>query len=333
MIAIHKSSGFAERWVAYCEKNNIPYKLVNAYDNDIVSQVKDCDGFMWHHSQNNPKALIAAKPILFSLQQAGIKVFPDFNTAWHFDDKLGQKYLLEALKVPMVPSYVFLVKKEALDWACKTTYPKVFKLRGGAGSSNVKLVKNHSEAKKMICKAFGRGFSNYDAWGSLKERGRKWRLGKASIKDLLIGVYRLLIKPAYSMVAGKECGYVYFQDFISGNDSDIRVIFIGEKAFAIKRMVRKNDFRASGSGDILYEKKHFDDNTIRLAFDVHRKLKSQCTAMDFIFDSMKKPLLVEISYGFVPEGYDPCTGYWDADLNWHDGNFNPYGWIVEEILK
>lgn len=70
-----------------------------------------------------------------------------------------------------------------------------------------------------------------------------------------------------------------------------------------------------------------------MAFDVHQKLKSQCTAMDFIYDSMKKPLLVEISYGFVPEGYDPCTGYWDADLNWHDGNFNPYGWIVEEILK
>ena len=26
----------------------------------------------------------------------GIKVFPDSNTAWHFDDKVGQKYLLEA---------------------------------------------------------------------------------------------------------------------------------------------------------------------------------------------------------------------------------------------
>ncbi len=333
MIAIHLSSGFSERWIAYCEKNNFPYKLVNAYDSDIVSQLKDCDAFMWHHSQNNPKALIAAKPILFSLQQAGITVFPNFNTAWHFDDKLGQKYLLEAINVPMVPSYVFLDKKDALTWAGQASYPKVFKLRGGAGSANVNLVKNYSEANKLIKKAFGSGFSNYDAWGSLKERWRKWRLGKATVTDLLKGIFRILSKPAFSRVAGRESGYVYFQDFIPGNDSDIRVIVIGDKAFAIKRMVRKNDFRASGSGDIVYEKEHFDDKTIQLAFEIHKKLQSQCTAMDFIYDLENNPLLVEISYGFVPEGYDSCPGYWDADFTWYEGRFDPYGWMVEEVLK
>ena len=80
MIAIHHSSGFAERWITYCEKNNIPYKLVNAYDNDIVSQLKDCDAFMWHHSHQNYKDVLFAKQLLYSLQMAGKKVFPDFNT-------------------------------------------------------------------------------------------------------------------------------------------------------------------------------------------------------------------------------------------------------------
>ena len=46
-----------------------------------------------------------------------------------------------------------------------------------------------------------------------------------------------------------------------------------------------------------------------------------------------KPKIVEISYGFSPEGYDPCPGYWDKNLTWHEGKFNPYGWMVEEVLK
>lgn len=43
--------------------------------------------------------------------------------------------------------------------------------------------------------------------------------------------------------------------------------------------------------------------------------------------------MVEISYGFSPEGYDSCPGFWDKELNWHDGKFDPYGWMVEELLK
>ncbi len=35
--------------------------------------------------------------------------------------------------------------------------------------------------------------------------------------------------------------------------------------------------------------------------------------MDFVYDK-DKPKIVEISYGFSPEGYDPCPGYWDKDL-------------------
>jgi glutathione synthase/RimK-type ligase-like ATP-grasp enzyme len=129
----------------------------------------------------------------------------------------------------------------------------------------------------------------------------------------------------------REIGYVYFQDFIPNNDYDIRIIVIGEKAFGIKRMVRKNDFRASGSGNIYYEKQHFGDETVGIAFDISKRLKSQCTAFDFVYDN-KIPLIVEISYGFSPEGYNDCTGYWDSRLNWHEGTFDPYGWMVEMII-
>ena len=92
-IAIHhtpKSQTFSERWVEYCKKNNVDYKIVNSYDTDIIEQVADCDVFMWHHHHNNYKDTLFAKQLLFSLQQAGKRVFPDFNTGWHFDDKVDR---------------------------------------------------------------------------------------------------------------------------------------------------------------------------------------------------------------------------------------------------
>lgn len=72
-IAIHNSKGsFSDGWISYCERLNIPYKLVNAYDSNIVEQVKDCSAFMWHHHHANYKDTLFAKQLLYSLEQKGI---------------------------------------------------------------------------------------------------------------------------------------------------------------------------------------------------------------------------------------------------------------------
>lgn len=333
MIAIHNSkNSFSERWISYCNENSIPYKIVNCYASDIVMQLNNCDALMWHHNHMNPKDIVFAKSLMFSLQQAGKVVFPDFNTGWHFDDKLGQKYLFEALDIPAANSYAFYNKEEALQWAGNTTFPKVMKLRGGSGSRNVFLVKNKYEAKRMINIAFGKGFRQYDALASIKERWRKYKLGRIKFSKVLIGYLRILQAPLYARVLGNAVGYAYFQDFIANVDHDIRVIIIDEKAFAIKRMVRANDFRASGSGHIYYEKKHFDPKLIKLAFELSEKIGAQSVAFDFIYDN-ETPKVVEISYGFVKEGYDPCEGYWSKDMEWHETKINATGWMVECVLK
>lgn len=332
-IAIHHSIGsFSERWVQYCQEMGITYKLVNAYGIDIIAQLDDCDAFMWHHHHANYKDALFAKQLLYSLQIAGKKVFPDFYTGWHFDDKVGQKYLLEAIGAPLVPSYVFYDKQSALKWVKETTFPKVFKLRGGAGASNVKLVHTSFEAKKLINKAFGKGFSQYNALGGLKERYRQFCAGNTSAWDVMKGVIRLLVPTQYAKMHGREKGYIYFQEFIPENRCDIRIIVIGDKAFAIKRLCRENDFRASGSGRILYAKKEFDDECVKIAFSVNKKIHSQCIAYDFVFDGTK-PLIVELSYGFSMLAYDPCPGYWTEDLVWHEEKFFPQYWMIENMQK
>jgi len=336
MIAIHNNLDpvlFHYRWKAYCDQKGIPYKLVDCYASDIVEQLQGCSGLLWHYHQSNHKDVVFAKSLLFSLEQAGFKVFPNFNTAWHFDDKVGQKYLFEKLGFDMVPTWVFYDRKTALDWAKQQNYPKVFKLRGGAGSQNVQLVRTLAEAQAKIKTAFGAGFKAYDAWGSLKERLRKWRLGKADAKEVLKGLVRLVVPPRYAQVMGREMNYVLFQEFIPNNDSDTRIIVIDGKAFALKRMVRKNDFRASGSGIFAYEREVFDERCVAMSFTYTKALNAQCVAFDYVFDAQNKPLLVEISYGFANKVYDPCTGYWDEQLQWHPGPFNPYGWMVDLMLK
>jgi glutathione synthase/RimK-type ligase-like ATP-grasp enzyme len=333
-IAIQQivESSFHERWIEYCDNNNIPYKLVNCYDLDIIQQLKDCDALMWFLFVNNYKDALFGKQLLYSLEISGKKTFPNFSTGWHYDDKVGQKYLLESIGAPMVPSYVFYSKKEALDWIKTTTFPKVFKLRGGASSANVRLVQTKRQAMRLVNKAFGRGFSQFNRWNNLKDRIGKYKLGKDTFIGVCKGIARLFIPTEYAKMHAPEKGYIYFQDFIPDNHFDIRVIVIGDKAFAIKRMVRNNDFRASGSGMIIYDKKQIPEICVKIAFDVNRHIKSQCIAYDFVFDG-EKPLIVELSYAFLARVYDPCEGYWNQNLEWHEGSFNPYGWMIEDLMK
>jgi glutathione synthase/RimK-type ligase-like ATP-grasp enzyme len=332
-LAIHKSSwGFSKDWIAHCESKKIPFKVVDCYKSDIVQDVKDCDAVLWHHHHLLPKDILFARQLLHSLEQAGKKVFPNANTAWHFDDKVGQKYLLEAIDAPLAKSYVFYDKSEALNWVASTSFPKVAKLRGGAGSNNVRLIRSRELAHNYIHRAFGNGFSNYDRWNDLNERIRKLRLGKTNWIDVAKSVRRLFVSTEFARIKGRERGYVYFQDFIEGNEFDIRVVTIGDRAFAIKRMVRAKDFRASGSGFIRYDKNEIDERCVSIAFDVSAKLKAQVVAYDFVFKK-GDPLIVEINYGYAHQSYFDCPGYWRSDMSWHAGSFNSADWIIDLIIS
>lgn len=331
-IAIHHTPGtFSDRWIEYCEKKGIEYKVVNAYDSDIISQVSDCNVFMWHHHHADYRDKLFAKQLLFSLEEAGLRVFPNWHTCWHFDDKVGQKYLLEAIGAPLVPSYVFYTKTEALNWVKKATFPKVFKLRGGAGASNVMLAQNAKEAEKLIRKAFGKGFAQFNRWGYLKERFNKWRNGKDTLLGVCKAIGRIFIPTTFSKMFPPEKGYAYFQDFISGNNYDLRVVAIGDKILGEKRYCRKNDFRASGSGTFEYS--NIPREVLDIAFQTADKLKLQSVAFDFIFHK-GQPLIVEMSYGFGTKGLSHCPGYYSRDFKWHQtDNLDFCGWMIDNITK
>jgi glutathione synthase/RimK-type ligase-like ATP-grasp enzyme len=332
MIAIQNELGdYSQRWISFCQKNGIAYKIVDCYSSRIIDDLKDCDVLMWQTHQNNPKDILMSKQLLYALGNCVIRTFPDFNSVWHFDDKVGQKYLLEAIGAPLINSHVFYDQAAALAWVNKTDFPKVYKLRGGAGSQNVRLVNSAREARALINKAFGRGVSAYNSFGSLKERWRKYRMGKSNFGEILSGLVRLVRPPAYACVNGREKGYVYFQDFIPDNLFDIRITYVFNRCFATRRKVRPGDFRASGSGVTDYDQSQIPKQALRIAFDVAQRLKLQTAAFDFVLNK-GVPEIVELSYAF---GYPEKVfdlGYWDDQLQYHAGAFNPFGWMVEGIL-
>jgi len=332
-IAIHHRPGsFSDRWITYCAEKGIDHKLVNCYDSNIMLQLKDCDALMWHFSHVDYKDVLFAKQLLYSVAQSGKKTFPDYKTCWHFDDKVGQKYLFEVIGSHLVPSYVFYSREDAKKWIETTTFPKVFKLRNGSASQNVKLVNSSNHARKLVKQAFGKGFTQFDRVGHLKETIRKYREGKMPLMGIFKAVGRLFISTKFAKMHSKESGYIYFQDFIPNNKFDIRVIVIAGKAFAAKRIVRKNDFRASGSGNILYQKEQIPIDSIKLAFQLTNNLQTQCVAFDFLYNDAGNPVVIEMSYGFPTFATDPCIGYWDDAYKFHGGSFIAQNWMVESIL-
>ncbi|WP_143310553.1 ATP-grasp domain-containing protein [Chitinophaga vietnamensis] len=333
-IAIHHTPGsFSDRWIAYCESNGIDYTKVNCYHTDIISQLADCDALMWHWHHADPKAVLFARQLIYSLEAMGKRVFPDARTCWHFDDKVGQKYLLEALGAPLVPSYVFYDPQEARQWAARTTFPKVFKLRGGAGSSNVILVKNARHAGRLINRAFGRGFPANSHANRIQDLWWRLRRDKSlqAFKDFCGGLARTIVPSRFEKMRGRERGYVYFQDFLPGNTYDTRVNVVDGKASAIRRYNREGDFRASGSGLFGYDKALCDERCLQIAFRLAEKMKTQSLALDFIFNEKKEPLIVEMSYGFT-KVLDNCPGYWDRQLQWHASPYIPQYFMVEALV-
>ncbi len=334
-IAIHHERGsFSERWINYCSEHGIDYVIVNCYDFNIMNQLLKCDGLLWHWNHADPKDQLMARQLIVSIEKMGIKIFPNIDTCWHFDDKIGQKYLLESINAPFVPTYVFYGEDEAMAWIDKSEFPKVFKLRCGAGSSNVKLINTKKEAKKYVKKAFNEGFSTVSNYFSdTKTKVRKTKNIKLMIKKLkhlprsLYNIYR------NNKFLQRQLGYIYFQDFLPNNNFDTRITVIGNRAFGFTRNTRPNDFRASGSGDIDYDQNRIAKSCIKIAFDTVEKLKTQSLAFDFVFDQKMNPKIVEISYCYLNRAIYNCSGYWDYELNFHIGQIWPEDAILEDFIR
>lgn len=333
-IAIHNSLGsYSERWIEYCREHQIEYKIVNAYDTDIIDQLRDCNAFMWHHHQADYRDALFAKQLLFSLEQAGKVVFPDFHTGWHFDDKLGQKYLFEANGIQAAPAFAFYTRKDAFKWIESATFPKIFKLRGGAGSANVLLAKSKRDAYRFVKKSFGNGWSFFSGWRYFKDQWKFFTNRKISSLQLVKSFGRIFIPTEAGRMLPVHKGYVYFQEFIRNEGFDYRIEICGDRCIAMVRYVRKGDFRASGGHNDHFDKDLIPQDVILFAFEVAEKLKLQACALDIVREKDSGKLyVIENSYCYGVDADEFDHGYWDRQGLFHNEKFNGLDWMIELVI-
>lgn len=324
-IAIHnRQGGYAKRWIEYCEENKLNYKVVDCYSNSIVSDLEDVQVLLWHNHRFEIKNAKIAEAILSIAEHNGITVFPDKMTRVSFDEKIIQKYLLESVNAPFPKTFVAFNKEDSETWLSQQKDQVVFKLSKGAGSKNVRLV-NSSEAQKLSNLMFTKGVNSFKAPLNLN---LKLPLKKIAYNFYRYFTFRIPLAKKKNKLVGKEFHYTYFQEFLPKNDHDIRIVVIGKKAIALKRMVAKNSFKASGSGIILYDQKLIPIECVEKAFKVQNDLGFQCMAYDFVLHPQYGYQIVEICFGVDSRAYDKCPGYWTQDLQWHAKDII----IVEDLI-
>lgn len=333
IAVVSSDRGFSKSWIDYLKKEGYSFKVINVFSDNIINEIKGCHILLWNWYMDDHKNNLFAKGLNLTLHKIVGRVYPNLDTVLTYENKILQKYLLESINAPLVDTHVFFSKKEAESFISKATYPFVFKLSIGAGAANVKLIKNKKQASQFVRKSFGRGFSVIDRYSILKDSIKSFRPSRKSLHSLSRSIFRYFFKTDFEKFSRRERSYFYAQKFIPENKFDMRIVTIGRRAIGLKRFNRPNDFRASGSNLIDFDKNEIREDCVKIALETSFRLGFQTMAYDFVFDSLNQPKIIEISYAFSNDTYLNCQGYWDHDLNWIDAKIEMHKWIIEDLVS
>ena len=323
---------YSEKWAFFLKDRGIEFQFVDFSMDDLFEKIRNSDGLMWRPAHNPDDKQKARRLLLVVEKYLKLPVYPNFNTYWHYDDKVSQYFLFQALNVPTPQTWVFWDKEKALVWAEQARYPLVHKLAVGAGSTFVSLINSVEKAKEVILNDFR---------GRIPQKTSEFKFSLD--KNYLVAIIKRM-KESFSFIFKAdypafpkydwqiEKNYSYFQEFLPDNNYDTRVTIIGERAFVFKRWNREDDFRASGSGLIDHDLSTVDLECVERAFDISNTSGFQSMAYDFIRDKHKN-VVCEISYAFNDFAVYNCPGYWDSSLSWHEGHMWPEEAQVEDFLK
>jgi len=185
----------------------------------------------------------------------------------------------------------------------KLTMPKVLKTVSGAGGSGVYLARNKGDISTIKHKYF-----------------------EVSNKRKVIKFQRRLKLKSneFSIYNYRHKGFSLFveQEFVPNLSSDFKVLVFGDRYYALKRTVRKNEFRASGSG--LFEFVKPPKEVLDFARSVVDKIDSPYVSLD-IAQSDDECYLIEFQgTNFGPLALLKCSNRYVYSNN---------EWVEEENNK
>ncbi len=318
--SINRLSQYLENFRKILIVNEIPYMILDPNSSSLLDDLKECTHLLFRHSQGDTDLKIYETISTIAHNTLGIKCMPDFQSFWPYEDKIKEYYLLKSHGFPIVESHVFWNIEHADAFLKETRFPIVAKLAKGAASSNVVIVKSIEEGQAINRQVFYKGVKagGLNISSNLKSlrNAKLTKYGKAALRSVLInaGVIR---DKSYFPEWQIQKDAILYQKYLPNNLFDQRVTVIGKRAFGLRRFVRKNDFRASGSRSEDADHRNIDTRCVEIAFSVSDKLNFSTMTYDFIYDENKKPFINEFGYCFMGSDIEVSPGYWDEKLNWH----------------
>jgi glutathione synthase/RimK-type ligase-like ATP-grasp enzyme len=232
-------------------------------------------------------------------------VLPNYATIWHFESKIAQSYLFAQSLTNMPRTVVSFDYHDALQQIRQTSMPIVWKKSYGAGSKNVRLIRDRRLAEQEVKNAFCQ---------------QLWTEAKQCYHSRLSLVLHCLLqrwfwaKVRQKLMGGEQFASVYWQEFVANNPRDLRITVIGDRfAFGFWRNNRPNDFRASGSGRIDYQRS-IPESLIRYCIALNRAHDFDSMCYDILF-TPESFVLTEMSYGYLDSAIHNASGYYELNQN------------------
>ena len=309
---------------------NIEYDTVDIDAHDWQARIVPYDLVIWRGRWTfmGPSMSTHYKEKIYFLEQIlGKVVMPGYASVWHFESKVAQSYLFEAMEVPTPRTVATTDYDDGQRCLAETSLPIVTKLSHGASSANVRLVASRAAAERWLDSVlftqawrhhvgFHRGHISQVA--TALHHGWFWR------------------KVWQKLVGGEYHGVAYWQEFLADNPADLRVTVIGDShAICFWRRNRSDDFRASGSGLLDYETA-VPTQVIEYCIGLNRALGFDSMAYDVLFRG-DEFVIVEISFGYVDKAVFDAPGHYvcrdDGRLRYEAGHLMPQDLWVDWALR
>jgi glutathione synthase/RimK-type ligase-like ATP-grasp enzyme len=230
--------------------------------------------------------------IVLGAQEMGCQVLPDFK----YLRANNNKVFMEILRDIMIPDkqlraqYLSVMTDEKMD---QLNYPIIMKESSGAMSTGVSMIHNKAELKSQI-KKINRKETIYNYKHNLKDKLRAYKHDN------------------YKMESPYREKFI-LQEMVPNLKSDFKILVFGERYYIFERPIRKNDFRASGSGNKHYiygSNVKIDLKMFDYAKEVYEKLDVPQASLDICDNGERYSLFEFQALYFGTVGQFKSDGYY-----------------------
>lgn len=231
------------KYERFARNNNLQYSFYNIHKDNWITEARNFDLIIWRPFCDPALLYEDITKAAYIEKFLKIPCHPSSCELWTYEDKIRQYYHLSSSGLPMIPTFISFDEEECLEKLRTFEYPLVSKSYIGSSSFGVSLLKNETEARRHIKKAFSGGI------------------------DTGFPYFR-------------QKGYVYLQKYLDDAEYDLRIILVGSRIFGYYRMRPKHDFRASGAG--LVDHRELPVEVVLLAIKAKEVMPATVLAVDFL---------------------------------------------------